>query len=317
MKKIWTLVLAVVLGVSLVGCSETPTSEKEIINVSTLNGNKETVIVEVPYQPKRLAVLDMAALDIIDAIEEGEAVVGSASTSIDYLSSYSEDKEITNLGTIKEVDLEAVAKAKPDVIFIGGRLSASYDALSEIAPVIYITTDTTLGVVESTKQNAMTIASLFGKENEIETLMQKYDERIKTLSSFAKDKNVIMSLVTSGSINVLGNDGRCSLIGNEIGFTNIGVSEEDTSTHGNESSFELVVALNPNYLFVLDRDSAINAEGAKLAKEIVENELVKQTSAYINKQIIYLEHANVWYTAEGGIQALDYMLQDIEKGLSL
>ena len=74
-------------------------------------------------------------------------------------------------------------------------------------------------------------------------------------------------------------------------------------------------AVFPDDIFVMDRDSAISTAGAKNAKEIVENELVKTTDAYKNNHIIYLEHSNVWYTAEGGIQALDIMLTDLEKGL--
>lgn len=89
----------------------------------------------------------------------------------------------------------------------------------------------------------------------------------------------------------------------------------DTSTHGNEASFEFVVERNPEYIFVMDRDAAINTEGAQLAQEIVENELVKGTDAYKNGHIVYLEHPAVWYTAEGGINALDIMLQDLEGAL--
>ena len=37
--------------------------------------------------------------------------------------------------------------SEPDVILIGGRLAKSYDALSEIAPVVYLSTDTELGTV--------------------------------------------------------------------------------------------------------------------------------------------------------------------------
>lgn len=59
-------------------------------------------------------------------------------------------------------------ECEPDVIFIGGRLSASYDTLSEIAPVIYLSTDAEIGLVESVIKNATTIASLFGLESEIE-----------------------------------------------------------------------------------------------------------------------------------------------------
>ena len=88
-----------------------------------------------------------------------------------------------------------------------------------------------------------------------------------------------------------------------------------TSTHGNEASFEFVVEKDPQYIFVMDRDAAINAEGAQLAQEIVENELVKGTDAYKNGNIVYLEHPAVWYTAEGGISALNIMLQDLEGAL--
>ena len=112
---------------------------------------------------------------------------------------------------------------------------------------------------------------------------------------------------------MLGSDGRCSLISREAGFENIGVdAAADTSTHGNEASFEFIVKTNPDYVFVLDRDAAIGTDGAKLARDIVENELVMGTDAYKNGRIIYLSHPAAWYTAEGGITALDRMLADLE-----
>lgn len=52
--------------------------------------------------------------------------------------------------------------------------------------------------------------------------------------------------------------------------------------------------------------------GAKLAQEVVENELMKGTAAYRDGRIVYLAHPAVWYTAEGGITALDRMLRDLE-----
>ena len=106
------------------------------------------------------------------------------------------------------------------------------------------------------------------------------------------------------------------MIGREAGFENIGVDANiDTSTHGNEASFEFVVEKAPDYIFVLDRDAAIGTEGAKLAKDIMENELVMGTDAYKNGNIVYLAHPAVWYTAEGGIRALDLMIGDLESAL--
>ena len=291
-------------------------AKPETVTIKSLNGNKEETDLEVPYDAQRIAVMDMAALDILDSLGLGDRVVGSSSTSLDYLQDYVTNESVSNLGTIKEADMEAVMACEPDVIFIGGRLSSSYDALSEIAPVVFLSTDTEIGVVESVRKNASTIASMFGVEDQVDSLMSGFDTRIEALAAFAADKTAIVGMCTSGSFNVLGNDGRCSIIGVEVGFENIGVDAEiDTSTHGNEASFEFIVEKAPNYIFVMDRDAAIGTDGAQLAQEIMENELVMGTDAYKNGNIVYLEHPAVWYTAEGGIHALDLMLSDLESAL--
>lgn len=291
-------------------------AKPETVTIKSLNGNKEETDLEVPYDAQRIAVMDMAALDILDSLGLGDRVVGSSSTSLDYLQDYVTNESVSNLGTIKEADMEAVMACEPDVIFIGGRLSSSYDALSEIAPVVFLSTDTEIGVVESMRKNASTIASMFGVEDQVDSLMSGFDTRIEALAAFAADKTAIVGMCTSGSFNVLGNDGRCSIIGVEVGFENIGVDAEiDTSTHGNEASFEFIVEKAPDYIFVMDRDAAIGTDGAQLAQEIMENELVMGTDAYKNGSIVYLEHPAVWYTAEGGIHALDLMLSDLESAL--
>lgn len=304
---------------SVAASSETAASSEaapESVTIKAFNGAKELVDVEMPFDPQRIAILELASLDILDELGVGDRVVGTASTSLDYLQSYVTNDSIANLGNIKEADMEAVMACEPDIIFIGGRLSKSYDALCEIAPVVFLATDAEKGVVESTRENAMTIASIFGLEDHVEALMADFDSRIDALKAFAEGKTAIVGMTTSGSFNVLGNDGRCSIIGKEIGFENIGVDANiDTSTHGNEASFEFIVDKNPDYIFAMDRDAAIGTDGAQLAQEILENELVKSTDAYKNGHVVYLAHPNVWYTAEGGIQALSEMLSDLENAL--
>lgn len=295
---------------------DTAEENSETITIQSLNAEGELTDMEVPYDPQRIAILDMASLDILDNLGMGGRVVGSASTSLDYLQDYATSDDIVNLGTIKEADMEAVMECEPDIIFIGGRLSSSYDVLSEIAPVVYLATDSEAGVVESVRNNAATIASIFGLEEQVDSMMEDFDSRIAALSEFAEGKNAIVGMCTSGSFNVLGNDGRCSIIGKEIGFENVGVdSNIDTATHGNEASFEFIVEKNPEYIFVMDRDAAIGTDGAQLAQDIMENELVMGTDAYKNGKIVYLAHPAVWYTAEGGVTALNLMLQDLESEL--
>lgn len=291
--------------------------ENGTITLTTRNGAGETVEVEFPSDPQRLAVMDLGALDILDNIGYGDRIVGVAKgSSIDYLQSYVTNDELLNLGTVKEADMEAVMESEPDIIFIGGRMSAMYDELVKIAPVYVVYTDMEQGVVESTSMNAKNIASLFGAEDSVDTLVSEYDSRIKVLQAASEGKTAIVGMVNAGGFGLLGNDGRCSIIGREIGFENIGVDADlDTSAHGNEASFEFVLDKNPDYIFAMDRDAAIGTQGAQLAAEVLDNELINKTTAAQNGNVIVLEHSNVWYTAEGGITALGIMLSDLESVL--
>ena len=71
-------------------------------------------------------------------------------------------------------------------------------------------------------------------------------------------------------------------------------------------------------MFILDRSSATQTSDNQVmgVKEVIENDLIKELDVYKNNKIIYfIEHANVWYTSTGGVQALDTMLSDLEVAL--
>ena len=296
---------------------------QETIIIQALNENKELVDVEVPYNPQRVAVLDMPALDIMDALGVGDRVAGSAKVSIDYLRDYNPDDSdgaIMNLGTVKAADLEKVAACEPDVIFIGGRLSSVYRELEAIAPVVYLAVDYEKGTLESTRYNAQTIASIFGKENEVEAMFSDFQPRIDALNAVLTGKNVLLGMYNSNALGLMGTQSQLNIIAKELGANNLGetVGEEQKATHGEEASWETVITLNPEYMFILDRSTATEAadEGVMGVREVVENDLIKELDVYKNGKIVYLtEHANVWYTSTGGVQALDTMLSDLEDAL--
>lgn len=64
-------------------------------------------------------------------------------------------------------------------------------------------------------------------------------------------------------------------------------------------------------------DEVINVDESVMgAREVIENDLIKELDVYKNGKIVYfIEHANVWYTSTGGVQALDTMLADLEGAL--
>lgn len=337
MKKTITLMAAFAMVFCMVACSNTTTignvennesnvsteDKPETITIQALNANKEIVDVKVPYDPQRIAILDMAVLDIVDTLGVGERVVGSAKVTIEYLTNYNPDDSngaIMNLGTVKTVDLEKVAACAPDIIFIGGRLSSVYADLEAIAPVVHLAVDYEKGIVESTKSNAQTIASIFGKEDRVDDLFTDFQPRIDTLNSVLHGKNVLLGMYNANALGLMGTASQLNIIAKELGANNLGetVGEVQKATHGEEASWETVITLNPEYMFILDRSTATGAAGESImgVREVVENDMIKELDVYKNGKIVYfVEHANVWYTSTGGIQALDTMLDDLEEAL--
>lgn len=347
MKKILALILAMAMVLSLAACggnaNTTPTetsvfvttqptetaepetteeAKPESVTIQAYNASSELVDVEVPYDPQRIAILDMAALDIIDCLGLGERIVGSASISIDYLKKYNPDDSngtIVNLGNVKTADLEKVAACEPDVIFIGGRLSKIYADLEAIAPVIFLGVDYDKGVVESTRDNAKTIASMFGKEAEVDAMFDGFQPRIDALNAVISGHNVLLCMYNNNALGLMDTNSQLNIIARELGATNLGesVGSETKPTHGDEASWETIIKLNPEYMFILDRSAAIGAkdEGLLSAQEVIENDLIQELDVYKDGKIVYLAHANVWYTSTGGVQALDTMLADLESAL--
>ena len=311
-----------VAGTEVAG-TEVAEEEASFVTVQTLDGDRKMTQLQVPFDPDRIAVLDMAALDIIDALGMGDRVVGSARVSIEYLKEYNpedSDGKIANLGSVKTADFEQVAACEPDIIFIGGRLAASYADLSVIAPVVYLGVDYEKGIVESTRENAGIIASIFGKEAEVDGMMTEYQARMDALNSTLKDKSVLLAMYNNNAMSLMDTESQLNIIAKELGGKNLGeeVGEMEKAAHGEEASWETIIQLNPEYIFVLDRSTATGeaGEGILGAREVIENDLIKQLDCYKEGKIIYfINNANVWYTATGGIQAIDVMLTDLEEAL--
>ena len=327
MKKILSLMLAAVMLLSMLvftGCSnESETQDPETVTIKALNANKELTDITVPYNPERICVLDMAALDIIDSLGLGDRIVGSAKVTIEYLTDYNPDDsngKIANLGSVKTADMEQVAACAPDVIFIGGRLSKSYAELEKIAPVVYLAVDYEKGVAESTKANAMAIATMFGKTAEVDAKFNGFQTRIDALKHVLNGKNVLLCMYNNNALSVMATDSQLNFMVNELGGIDkgAGVVLEEKPAHGTDAGWETIVSIAPEYMFVLDRSTATGAadEGVLDAREVIENDLVKEMQCYKDGKIVYfIQHANVWYTSTGGVQALDTMIADLEAAL--
>ena len=265
---------------------------------------------EVHKNPEKVIVFDFGMLDTLDYLDVD--VTGVPQMNIpSYLEKYSGD-DYEDIGSLKEPDFEKIANIDPDLIIISGRQSDLYDELSELGPVIFLGVDTTR-YMDSFIENTEIIGEIFDKEDEVEEELSNIDEQIAEINDKAEkaDKNGLIILANDDKVSAYGQGSRFGLIHDVFGVP--AVDEDiEASTHGMNISFEYVAEKDPDLLYVVDRSAAIGEESA--AKNVVENELITNTKAMQNDDIVYL-NPDVWYLSGGGLISVQEMIKEISESL--
>ncbi|AFI86077.1 enterochelin ABC transporter substrate-binding protein [Aggregatibacter actinomycetemcomitans] len=256
--------------------------------------------------PTKIAVFDTGSLDTLQAL--GVKVDGAADVGklLPYLKPTL--AQAKNVGTIFEPNLEALNELKPDLIIVGTRTAKKFDDVSAIAKTVDLT-DSGDKLVESGIQRIESFGKLFNKQAEADKLKAEIETLFKQTKDAVKGKgNGLIILVNGGKISAFGKGYRLSFIHEDLGVPMADPSI-NVSGHGQPISFEFIEKTNPDWLFVLDRISAIGQEG-KSAKEVLDNELIHHTKAWKNGNIVYLSSAS--YLAPGGAEQLKMDLNNIK-----
>lgn len=284
--------------------SETPNAVETV----TITHSQGTTI--IPVNPKRVVALDFASLENLDKV--GANVVGMPKLAVpSNLKKYEEDQNIVNVGSLVEVNMEAINELQPDFIIIGGRLAASYKTLSKIAPTIITNFDTQdpLGALQKDLQN---LAKIFNAENVYDTLYDDLQQKITNIRQAIENSNdkALVVLHNRGRFSAYGSGSRFGLI-HDVLKVKEAAKGLDTHLHGTRASSEFIKEINPDILFVVDRSAAIGEKA--LEQTDVENELIQRTKAYNNNKIVYL-NSEAWYlSGTGGITSINVMVDEIQK----
>ncbi|MFH5836100.1 siderophore ABC transporter substrate-binding protein [Proteiniclasticum sp. C24MP] len=268
--------------------------------------------VTLPKNPENVVVFDYGLLDLMDNM--GIEVTGLPMGNIpSFLAQYSNEEVYTNVGTLKEPDFEKIYEMEPDVIFISARTSAAYEELSKIAPTVYLTVSNE-DYMSSVEANAKLIAELFDKEEVVEEKIAALTEKVDMIKSRVVEMNEsgLIILANDGSLSSYGAVSRFGILHNTLGFKEADDNIEG-STHGQSVTYEYILEKNPDHLFVIDRASVVGGETD--ASSTMENEIVKETEAYKNEKIHYL-NAEVWYITSGGFTGTEMMLEEVESLLN-
>ncbi|WP_048645933.1 siderophore ABC transporter substrate-binding protein [Nitratireductor soli] len=267
----------------------------------------ETVLNGVP---KKIFTFDLAALDTLDAL--GVEVAGVPSAFIpDYLETYRGDAH-AKIGSLFEPDFEAVNAAAPDLIIVAGRSAPQYAALSRIAPTIDLTVAPE-AFFTGAKKNAETLARIFGKEDKAAELIAKLDGAVADLRKQAESAgNALVILTNGGKISAYGTGSRFGWVHQDLGIKPA-VDDVEAATHGEAVSFEFILKTNPDWLIVVDRDSAVGNSG-QTARQTLDNELIAATEAAKNGRIFYADTVR-WYLVGGGMSSLQTVVDNISTAL--
>ena len=254
----------------------------------------------VPQNPERVAVYDLGAVDTLSKL--GVKIGASVdSQNLAYLDAPL--KDAVKAGTLFEPNYEALNAYNPQLIVIGSRMAKDKvsDELAKLAPTIDMTAQTD-NMKESAKARIDAYGRIFGKQAEADALKAEIDKTFADAKAAAQGKGKgLVILVNAGKLSAFGPDSR---LGGWI-HRDIGVPAADEAikegSHGQPVSFEYIKEKNPDWLFVLDRSAAIGEEG-QAARDVLNNPLVAQSTAWKKGQVVYLPPET--YLAAGGAQEL-------------
>ncbi|MEV8428478.1 ABC transporter substrate-binding protein [Streptomyces chartreusis] len=265
----------------------------------------ETVI---ESRPERVVVLDVGELD--NVVSLGIEPVGLAPTEgSPELPSYlkKDAGNPANIGTINNLNLEAIAALKPDLI-LGSRLRAAdkYDELSKIAPTVF-----SIRPGFTWKENYLLNAAALDRTAAAKAKLTAYDAKVKELDTkLGADKPTVSMVryLPDGVIRLYANASFIGTILKDAGIPR--PKNQDIEDLAAEVSAENIDQADADYIFTgvygdAKATDKSRAQGNPLWKNL---KAVKAGHAYDVPD-------ETWYLGLG-VTAADQVLADLEKHLT-
>jgi iron complex transport system substrate-binding protein len=261
--------------------------------------------------PAKVLVQDWAVFDDLSAL--GVAVAGVPSSNAP---SYLADQipaDVIQIGSLFEPDYEGIAAAEADVYFVATRSASAYETGKDILPTVDLSVNNG-SIIDGLKANMVTLGTIFGAEDKAAELNAALDAKMAEVKAAAEGKGRALVIVTNaGKLGVYGPDSRVSWVYNEAGMASALDDVKDGDHGGDAVSFEFLLEVNPDWVFVVDRDAG-TSENNGAAAALLDNELFNQTTAAKEGQIVYLDPQASYITMHG-YQGVMLLLDQVLAGL--
>ena len=245
---------------------------------------------DVSLLPEKVVVIDWSTLDTLQQL--GVTVQGTPSNAAPDLLAQYRSGDFIRAGSLFEPDLEVLKNSQPDLIILGRRAQPQFAEVARFGPTIDLTPNPR-DLLGSLKRNTRILGQIYAREEQAEVLIARLESSIQQLREMtAVGGNGLLVLTTGGRMAAFGSGTRFGMIHDVFGLPQA-VDNLQVGRHGHSVSFEFLLEANPDWLFVMDRDAAIGREGVAAA-QLMDNELVKATTAGQKGQIVYLDPVS-WY----------------------
>jgi iron complex transport system substrate-binding protein len=314
LKPLFTLfsIIALLLLAACGGAEEKTTEKKETekpkeetsytiehsMGSTTIKGTPERVVILTNEGTEALLALGVTPVGAVKSF--------TGDPWYDHIADQLKDTQV--VGVESEVNVEAIAALKPDLI-IGNKMRQEkiYDQLNAIAPTVFAET-----LRGDWKVNFELYAKALNKEEKGKEVLDKYNTRIADLKEQLGDKlsmKVSMVRFMAGEVRIYHKDTFSGVILGDLGFARPESQNVDDFAERNVTK-ERIPAMEGDILFYFTYETG-DGKGSELEKEWIADPLFKNLEV-AKKGEVHKVSDTIWNTA-GGVLAANLMLDDIEE----
>lgn len=314
------VIFAATTAVVLSGCEKKPTAQvhkAELLeNPITIQHQLGTTVIQ--QRPQRVAVLDMNEADFLDQL--GVKFVGMPKDYVPhFLSQYKNDESVADLGAIVQPNMERIYALKPDLLLITPLQANQYQTLTEIAPTVHYDinfNNSQQQHFESIKSHLFSLGEIFNRKQIAAEKAAELDQKINQAKQITANRTekALVVLHNNGAFSNFGVQSRYGFVFNSLGVKPASTAI-DTSLHGQPISSEFIQKADPDILYIVDR-TAVMERRATINAEQVSNPLLRQTKAWKNGKVVFVD-ADAWYTTAASPSAMRIVIDDVIKGYQL
>ncbi|KZZ83234.1 MULTISPECIES: iron-siderophore ABC transporter substrate-binding protein [Bacillaceae] len=318
-RKSWFSITALILALTLLlaACGGNTESKKEEASPEEGYQVKHAMgEAKIPKKPERVVVLTNEGTEA--ALAMGVKPVGAVQSWLGnpwYDHIKDDMKDVKVVGTESEVNVEAIAALKPDLI-IGNKMrqEAVYEKLSAIAPTVFAET-----LRGDWKENFSLYSKALDREEEGKKVIAEFDARIDSIKKEGGDKlsqKVSVVRFMAGKTRVYYKDTFSGVIFDQLGIkypeaTDKLFADNQEDLFVREVGKEAIPQMDGDLLFYFTYAPEGDTEAVKTEEEFTKDPLWQNLSAVKNGKAYKVDDA-IWNTA-GGVLAANKMLDEIEQ----